>query len=70
LFDYKNEIKTTFANLNEWFKNNFTFFKPFQIVNFTTKNTNQMELIRDHNNKTIPIYSSTKFLGLMVDSTL
>jgi hypothetical protein len=72
LFDYTNEIKTAFANLNEWFKNNLLSLNlsKTHIVNFTNKNTNQMELIIDHNNKTIPICSSTKFLGLTVDSTL
>jgi hypothetical protein len=67
LFDYKNEFKTTFATLIEWFKNNLLSLNlsKTHIVNFTTKNKNQMELIIDHNNKTIP-----KFLGLTVDSTL
>ena len=32
--------------------------------------SNEMEIIIDHNNKTIPICSSTKFLGLTVDCTL
>jgi hypothetical protein len=43
LFDYKNEIKT-FDNLNEWFKNNLLSLNlsKMHIVNFTTKNTNQM----------------------------
>ena len=72
LFDFKNEIKTIFTNLNEWFKNNLLSlnFSKMQFVNFTTRNTNQMEIIIDHNNKTIPICSSTKFLGLTVDCTL
>jgi hypothetical protein len=72
LSDYKNEIKTTFVTLIEWFKHNLLSlnFSKMHILNFTTKNTNQMELIIDHNNKTIPICSSTKFLGLTVDSTL
>ena len=72
LFDFKNEIKTIFTNLNEWFKNNLLSlnFSKTQFVNFKTRNTNQMESIIDHNNKTIPICSSTKFLGLTVDCTL
>jgi len=72
LFNFKNEIKTIFNNLNEWFKNNlFSLnFSKTQFVNFTTRKTNQIEIIIDHNNKTIPICSSTKFLGLTVDCTL
>ena len=65
LFDFKNEIKTIFTNLNEWFKNNLLSlnFSKTQFVNFTTRNTHQMEIIIDHNNKTIPICSSTEFLA-------
>jgi len=57
LFDFKNEIKTISNNLNEWFKNNlFSLkFSKTHFVNFTTRKTNQIEIIIDHNNKTIPI---------------
>jgi len=72
LFYFKNEIKTIFSNLNEWFKNNlFSLnFSKTQFVNFTTRKTNQIEIIIDHNNKNIPICNSTKFLGLTADCTL
>jgi len=72
LFDFKNEIKTLFINLNEWFKNNLLSlnFSKTQLINFTTRNTNQIEIPIDYNNTTIPISSATKFLGLRVDCTL
>jgi hypothetical protein len=41
-----------------------------QFTNFATRNKNQIEIIIDYNNETIPICSSTKFLGLTVDCTL
>ena len=72
LFDFKNEMKTIFNNLNEWFKNNlFSLnFSKTEFLNFTTRKTNQIKIIIDHYNKIIPICSSTKFLGLTVDCTL
>ena len=72
LFDFKNEIKILFISLNEWFKNNLLSLNisKTQLVNFTTRNTNQIEIAIDYNNTTIPISSSTKFLGLTVDCTL
>jgi len=72
LFDFKNEIKTILNNLNECFKNNlFSLnFSKTQFVNFTTRKTNQIEIIIDNNNNTILTCSSTKFLGLTVDCTL
>ena len=59
------------VSINEWFKNNLLSlnFSKTQFVHFTTRNTNQMEIIIDHD-KTIPICSSTKFLGITVDCTL
>ena len=72
LFDFKNEIKTIFNNLNEWFKNNLLSlnFSETQFINFTTRKSNQIEITINHNNKIIPICNSTKFLGLTVDCTL
>ena len=72
LFDFKNEIKTIFNNLNEWFKNNLLSlnFSKTQFVNFTTTKSNQIEITINHNNKIIPICNSTKFLGITVDCTL
>ena len=72
LFDFKNEIKTIFNNLNEWFKNNLLSlnFSKTQFVNFTTRKSNQIEITINHNNKIIPICNSTKFLGVIVDCTL
>ena len=72
LFDFRNKIQLIFTNLNEWFKNNLLSlnFSKTQLVHFTTRNTNQMEIIIDHDNKTIPICNSTKFLGITVDCTL
>ena len=72
LSDFKNDIKIIFANVNEWFIQNLLSlnFTKTQFTNFTTKNNNQMEIIIDYNNKTIPICSSTKFLGLTADCTL
>ena len=71
-FKFKNEIKIIFNNLIEWFKNNLLSlnFSKTQFINFTNRKTNQIEIIIDHNNKTIPICSSTKFLGLTVDCSL
>jgi len=72
LIDFKNEIKTLFISLNERFKNSLfsSNFSKTQLVNFTTRNTNQTEIATDYNNTTIPISSSTKFLGLTVDCAL
>jgi len=72
LSDFKNKIQSIFTNLNEWFKNNLLSlnFSKTQFVHFTTRNTNQMEIIIEHDNKTIPIRSSTTFLGITVDCTL
>jgi hypothetical protein len=72
LSDFTNKIQSIFTNLNEWFKNNLLSlnFSKTQFVHFTTRNTNQMEIIIDHDNKTIPICSSTKFLGITVHRTL
>ena len=66
------KIQSIFTNLNEWFKNNLLSlnFSKTQFVHFTTRNTNQMEIIIDHDNKSIPTCSSTKFLGITVDCTL
>ena len=64
LFDFKNEIKTIFNNLNEWFKNNLLSlnFSKTQFINFTIRKSNQIEITINHNNKIIPICNSTKFL--------
>jgi hypothetical protein len=72
LSDFTNDIKIIFNNLNEWFTQNLLFlnFTKIQFTNFATTNRDQMEIIIEYNNKTIPICSSTKFLGLAVDSTL
>jgi len=45
-------------------------FSKTQLVNSTTRNTNQIQIAIDYNNTTIPISSSTKFLGLTVDCTV
>jgi hypothetical protein len=66
LFDFKNEIKTIFNNLNELFKNNLLSlnFSKTQFVNFTTRKSNQIVITIDHNNKLILICNSTDFLVL------
>ena len=70
--DFKNKIQSIFTNLNEWFKNNLLLlnFSKAKFVHFTTRNTNQMEIITDHDNRTIPICSYIKFLGITVDRAL
>ena len=72
LLDFKTEIKTLLISLNEWFKNNLLSLNlsKTQLVNFTTRNTNQIQIAIDYNNTTIPISSSTKCLSLTVDCTL
>jgi hypothetical protein len=72
LFDFKNDIKTIFATLNEWFIQNLLSlnFSKTQFVYFTTRKSNQMEITIDYNNKNIPTHSYTKYLGLTVDCTL
>jgi hypothetical protein len=71
-FNFKNEIKTIFNNLNQWFKNNLLSlnFSKTQFINFTTRKSNQIEITINHNNKIIPTCISTKFLGLTVNCTL
>jgi hypothetical protein len=57
LSDFRNKIQLIFTNLNEWFKNNLLSlnFSKTQLLHFTARNMNQMELIIDHDNKTTPI---------------
>jgi hypothetical protein len=68
LFDFKNDIKTIFANLNEWLIQNLLSlnFSKTQFVYFATRKSNKMEIIIDYNNKNIPIHSYTKFLNFLV----
>ena len=66
LSDFKNKIKSIFNNLNECFKNNLVSlnFSKTQFVRFTTRHTNQMEIIIDHDNKTDTLMNNGTNLSL------
>jgi len=69
---FNNNINTAFKILNDWFKQNLISlnFTRTQFTNFTTKNDNQIEININYNNKFIPNFTDTKFLGLTVEYSL
>jgi len=70
--DFNNNINIVFKILSDWFKQNLLSlnFTKTQFTNFTTKNNNQIEINIYYNDKFIPTFTYTKFLGLTVDCSL
>jgi hypothetical protein len=64
LADFNNNINTVFKILNNWFKQNLlsSNFTKTQLVNFTTRNNNQIDININYNNKFIPTIAYMKFL--------
>jgi hypothetical protein len=63
---------TVFEQLNKWFSaNNLSLnFGKTHVIQFTTKNGSYIDLDVSYANKKILKAHDTKFLGLLVDSTL
>jgi hypothetical protein len=61
-----------FSQLNTWFKiNNLPLnYKKTNFVQFRTKNLSTLDLKLQFNDKPINNKSQTKFLGILLDSTL
>ena len=59
-------------NLNKWFEGNLPSLnlKITHYINFTTTNHAPFYVQTGHDNKTIPNFSHTKFLGITIDNTL
>jgi hypothetical protein len=70
--DCKNYIKIEFEFLSKWFKANRLSlnFDKIHFIQFTTKNSPQIDLDISCANKLISKAYDTKFLGIYVDSTL
>jgi hypothetical protein len=62
----------TCPNINEWFKATLSTlnFDKMHFMQFSTKNGKMMDMSITHNNSQIASISDTKFLGLMIHSTL
>jgi hypothetical protein len=70
--EYGNELTLIFNNINEWFKANLLTlnFDKTHFMQFSTKYGNMMDISVTHNNSQISSIPDTKFLGLIIDSTL
>lgn len=65
-------INTVIQILHEWFHNNLLFlnFEKTQFLQFSTKNTNIINLHLTYNDSQIFNTNNTKFLGIMIDNKL
>jgi hypothetical protein len=69
-------MKTTLfrylKNINDWFEANLLTlnFDKTYFIQFLTKNIDEMDMHIDYGNNQIAKSTSTKFLGLIVGSTL
>jgi hypothetical protein len=70
--DFISDITTVFKYLNKWSRTNSLSlnFDKTHLIQFTTKNGPQINLDVKYANKTIFQAHDTKFLGLLIDSTL
>ena len=72
LADFKNDIKIEFKSFSKWFKASrlpLNFYK-INFMQFTTKNSPQIDLDIGYANKLISKAYDTKLVGVYVDSTL
>jgi hypothetical protein len=70
--DFKNDINIVCESLNKWFEANklsLNFYKT-HYIQFTTKNSRQIDLEISYANKLISKALDAKFLGIHVDITL
>ena len=70
--DFKNNTKIEFESLYKWYKANRLSlnFDKTHFMQFTTKNSPQIDLDISYANKLISKAYDTTFLGIHVDSTL
>jgi hypothetical protein len=70
--EYRNNITTAFVQLNEWFNANLltlNYNKP-QYIQFRTKADSCNEISLSYHNNFISNNTNTKFLGIIIDSSL
>jgi hypothetical protein len=69
---YENELTLIFNNINEWFKANYLTLNldKTHFMQFSAKNRNTTNMFNSYNNSQITSIANTKFLWLMIDSTL
>jgi hypothetical protein len=69
---FRDTINTVFYTLNDWFQNNLLSLNLAKtcFIKFVTKKNNPTEINITYDDKQIPVFTSTKFLGLMVTSRL
>jgi hypothetical protein len=69
---FNNEIATVFVQLNEWFnKNSLSLnYEKTHYIQLMTKNSTSLDTNIGLNNKFITNVSKTKFLGIVIESTL
>ena len=72
LIDFNKHIHIVFVTLNKWFKANQLLqnFNKTNYIHFTTKRNMSVNLKIDFNSNLITSSSHTKFLGVMMDSTM
>jgi hypothetical protein len=72
LVNYKNDLISSFRQLNEWFDINFLSlnYNKTQYVHFRTFNSETIHLDISYNNRCISNDINTRFLGITVDSSL
>jgi Reverse transcriptase (RNA-dependent DNA polymerase). len=70
--DFNEDIINVFDSINIWFNSNLLSlnFDKTKYLHFRTKNSSPIDIKIGHNNKEISNSSQTKFLGLIIDSTL
>jgi protein associated with RNAse G/E len=69
---FRNEIATVFVQLNEWFNKILLSlnYENTHYIQFMTKNSTSLDINIGLNNKFITNVSKTKFLGIVIESTL
>jgi hypothetical protein len=69
---FATNLNKTFADINEWFRNNLLFLNlnKTNYLQFRTKNTQKLDLSITLMNNQITNSKNTKFLGLNIDETL
>jgi hypothetical protein len=69
---FTQNINMVLETLNNWFNKNFLSlnFEKTQFTHFTTNNNTHINFHFGVDNKTLPIVPHTKFVGLIIDSSL
>jgi hypothetical protein len=70
--NFLNISREIFSKLNKWFSANLLSlnYDETNFLQFRTKNLFSIDVIFEYNNKSIDTKLDTKFLGIIVDSTL